>query len=80
VVDRFRAAGLRAAVPVEALRDAAGFEALARVDVDVFADDDRFAVERDDADFFARGPLDRLVVLAAACGVPSSVHLPESTR
>jgi hypothetical protein len=63
------------------LRVAAGFEALARVAVDFFAvDAERLAVERDEVDFFAREPLERLVVLAAACGAPSSVHLPERTR
>ena len=70
VVDRLRVAGLRAAVPVEALRVAAGLEAFARVVV-------FFAVERLAAGFFA---LERFVVLAAACGVPSSVHLPDRTR
>jgi hypothetical protein len=71
VVERLRAAGLRAAVPAEALRVAAGFAVFARVVVDFFA------VERFAAGFFA---LERFVVLAAACGVPSSVHLPDRTR
>jgi hypothetical protein len=67
-----RAAGLRAAVPVEALRVAAGFAAFARVAVVAF-----FALERFAAGFFA---LERFALLAAACGVPSSVHLPDRTR
>jgi hypothetical protein len=52
------------------LRVAAGLTAFARVVV-------FFAVERLAAGFFA---LERFVLLAAACGVPSSVHLPDRTR
>ena len=63
-------------VPVEALRVAAGLEALARVAVDFFAVEARFLAGA----FFARVLVDRFVVLAAANGVPSSVHLPDNTR
>ncbi len=86
VVARLRVLVLRAVVPVAALRAAAGFDALARVDVDFFAAVDRLAVEarfvvERDVDVLARAPVARLAVDVLDPAEPSSsVHLPERTR
>ena len=79
VVARLRVLVLRAVVPVAALRAAAGFDALARVDFDFFAAVDRLAVE---ARFVVERDVDaRLAVDVLDPAEPSSsVHLPERTR
>jgi hypothetical protein len=94
-VERFRVAGLRALVPVLALRvpvERVPVERVAALPVDLarlaagfFAAVERFAVERVEVDFFARDPVERLVELVARAAPPSldppsSVHLPDSTR